>query len=154
MIIGRRHLFTSQGRERVGAPAERFAADASRPGGGVVAQGALRPPRDLEREREWTRLAGESVELGVERLVVFAEHRAGYGPVRDLAGRDFLLEVREELADARNYLVWCVLQASQQPMPAGEEPDGELIQLAICALASVVEGFDFVSRAQRRKAAV
>lgn len=56
-------------------------------------------------EREWTS------RVAAIRLVDFAEERAMPGPVRltrDGAPRDFILEVREELADARNYLVWAI----------------------------------------------
>lgn len=39
-------------------------------------------------------------------LNAFADERALPGPVRRRDGQDFVQEAREELADARNYLVW------------------------------------------------
>lgn len=105
--------------------------------------------RDFGSERTWTIRAGESRRVSVAQLVAFAEDRAGAGPVRDLETRDFGLEVREELADARNYLVWQLLQEFQSV-----ELDDEVIELITRALESVVEAFDYAVRARLRKASV
>ena len=142
-------VFDSQGRERLGAPAERLAAAASRPAGDVTPLGAAARPRDVAFERAWTTQAAESVRVRADELIAFAELRAGHGPVRDLLTRDMGREVREELADARNYLVWWALQASCQ-----REPDGELTALIAGALQPVIVAFDWASRARLRQAGV
>ena len=140
-------LFDSLGRERLGD--ERTAAAALRPDGGVVALGGALPPRDVAFERAWTVQAGESVHVRVDELLAFAELRAGHGGVRELATRDFGLEVREELADSRNYLVWWAQQAS-----CAREPDGELTSMIARALQPVVVAFDWASKARLRQAGV
>lgn len=144
-----RMLFDSQGRERLGASAERFAAASRAPRTGhVLPLGVADPPewypprpevqRDLQFERSWTRQAGESARARtIEQLITFAEARAGDGPVRELADRDFAREIREELADARNYLVW----AARQEM-ANSEPDGEMTAAIAQTLACVTQAFD------------
>jgi len=67
--------------------------------------------------------------------------------VRDLASRDFGREVREELADARNYLCWMALQQM-----AVTDPDEELIALVLYALASVAQAYEYARRMKRRQA--
>lgn len=62
---------------------------------------------ELGRERYWTYDAARGIHhLEPAVLVDLAELRAGGGPVRSIDIRDFVQEVREELSDARNYLVW------------------------------------------------
>jgi hypothetical protein len=62
--------------------------------------------RDLVVERALTSAAGNDQPVAALELSEFAEDRAGTGPVVDVEQRDFALEALEELADARNYLVW------------------------------------------------
>lgn len=102
--------------------------------------------RDLAFERAWTEGAGAAARVGVVELVRFAELRAGDGPVRELATRDFAREVLEELADARNYLVWHALQAS-----TGTPADGELTSGIAGALAGVAVAFDHAWWARQRE---
>lgn len=100
--------------------------------------------RDLAFESMWTMMAAATVSVDPERLIAFAEQRAGDGPVRDMATRDFGREVIEELADARNYLVWMAAQL------AGSDDRGELAGLINealgGALASTVLAFDRAER--------
>lgn len=65
--------------------------------------------RDRERERELTLQAAALERATAHRLVAFADQRAGDGPV-ELEDRDLTLEALEELADARNYIVWRLRQ--------------------------------------------
>jgi hypothetical protein len=67
--------------------------------------------RVLDFERRWTNDAAATVTaVPPARLIAFAEARAGDAPVRDIDSRDFGRELREELADARNYAVWWLEQ--------------------------------------------
>lgn len=104
------------------------------------------PPRDIGFERRWTALAAASVHADGARLSDFAEARAGRGPVRDLAMRQFAREVLEELADARNYLVWWV----EQVIAAGEhdELSGEITEAIGQALAAVALAYEHATRAR------
>ena len=68
-------------------------------------------PRDVALERQLTRMAHQAAGVAVpmdERepthLDAYADYRAQPGGVR--VPRQFIQEAREELADARNYLVW------------------------------------------------
>lgn len=62
---------------------------------------------ELGKERRWTYDAARGIyELEPKVLVELSELRAGHGPVTSIDIRDFVQEVREELSDARNYLVW------------------------------------------------
>jgi hypothetical protein len=76
--------------------------------------------RDIPFERDWIAWVAEAAGQDPARLMVFAEQRAGQDPVRGAAGRDFGLEALEELADARNYLVWWAEQTLRS------DPRGEL----------------------------
>lgn len=128
--------FLSARRERVGEPAERLAADAARPAGDVVPLGGY-PPRDLALERMLTSQAGELAGVRWAVLTHFAEHRAKSGPVLEPDGRDLAMEVLEELADARNYLVWrAVSETRRRP------PDDDVLAHASRALIHVVRAFD------------
>ena len=62
--------------------------------------------RNIPLEREWTAAAAKELGAAAERLSAFADSRARPGPVDLANGRDLELEAAEELADARNYLVW------------------------------------------------
>jgi hypothetical protein len=67
--------------------------------------------RDPALEERWTDLAAARAGADCpERLTACAATRADRGPVRDFTTRDFGLEALEELADARNYLVWWLQQ--------------------------------------------
>lgn len=120
-------------RECVGPAAEQLAAAASAP---ITAATIAPPARDLEFERDWTRQAGESIHVDVDDLIRFAESRAGGVPVRQLQTRDFTREVLEELADARNYLVWRAQQELGRAVP-----DGEVVGEVARALQSVAVAF-------------
>jgi len=61
--------------------------------------------RSKERERSLAMRASKKPEF-TESLVAFAQQRAGESNVRNLRTRNFQREVREELADALNYLCW------------------------------------------------
>ncbi len=68
-------------------------------------------PRAIKLERHLTRLAHQANGVAVPldeneptHLDVYADFRAHPGGIK--VPRDFLQEVREELADARNYAVW------------------------------------------------
>lgn len=69
--------------------------------------------RDTALERELTLEAGglAGCRGAAEQLAMFAEGRAGTGPVLDLHVRDFRRELLEEIADGRNYAIWDWLQA-------------------------------------------
>lgn len=67
--------------------------------------------RVLEFERQVTRdAAARAHAIPPTRLIALAELRAGGAPVRDIETRDFGRELREELADGRNYAVWWIEQ--------------------------------------------
>lgn len=61
--------------------------------------------RDKERERKLIMRASRKPEY-TESLVNFAQERAGDSQVRNLTSRSFIREIREEIADAANYLCW------------------------------------------------
>jgi hypothetical protein len=73
--------------------------------------------RDLGFERAIVEGAatGRATPVAVADLNAFAEQRAGTGPVRDHERRDMRRETLEELADARNYLVWWRTQPGADP---------------------------------------
>jgi hypothetical protein len=140
---------SSESRECVGGPAERLAAASARPAGDVVALGALRAPvRDLPFERTLTEQAAEAGSVGSAVLIHFAEERAGAGPVRDPDARDFPLEVLEELADARNYLVWLAGWVMAQP---GHDP--QVLAAISEVLILVAVAFDATLRLRDLKVA-
>lgn len=99
-------------------------------------------PRDLDRERELTAHLPPS-------LNIFAEQRAGTADVRDHATRDFALEVREELADARNYLVWWMTRPGE---PLRDDPYCSLVDaLGLVAMAwQDIERATQIARPHRR----
>lgn len=62
--------------------------------------------RDVELERRFTVEAARAVGVDPNGIIAFAESRTHPGPLRDVERRDWLQEVREELADAKNYSCW------------------------------------------------
>lgn len=134
-------LFTGARRERVGRPAERMAASASRPRGQVTPLGCRFPPRDVALERRLTLQAAERAGVKCVVLAHFAEQRAKPGPVLEPPGRDLVVEALEELADARNYLVWRTASEMREP-----EPDGQVAALVGEALEHLVRAFDVTMR--------
>lgn len=67
--------------------------------------------RDEAFETEATLTAARQAGVDGRALDAFARARTLPGPVRDHATRDLRLEVLEELADGRNYIVWSLEQA-------------------------------------------
>jgi hypothetical protein len=101
--------------------------------------------RILEFERAATYNAANGY-CDPERLIVHAETRAHHlsgeyvnDPMDILPGRDRLRDVREELADGRNHLVWW-LQERQQ-----NDPDDDRIDLALEALGYIALAYDRLS---------
>lgn len=136
-------LFKCARRERVGEPAERLAAASSRPAGDVTPLGAGRPsvmPRDVELERALTLQASKAAGVKCVVLSHFAEQRAGAGDVRD-PDRDLALEALEELADARNYLVWAATRAAAAPTS-----DVDVLERVEAALVPLAQAFDATVR--------
>lgn len=144
-------FFPSVRRERVPGAAERMAAAAGRPSGSVTPLGGSKPPvmiRDLNWERAFTARAAEAGGVRCVLLSRFAEDRAGAGDVR-APDRDFPLEVLEELADARNYLVWTATREMLKPTPAEE-----LLGRAFASLVLVAQAFDAALRLRDWRPAV
>ena len=61
--------------------------------------------RDTKRERHLVLRSSSKPEFA-ESLVNFAQKRAGDTNVRQVRSRNFTREIKEELADAMNYLCW------------------------------------------------
>lgn len=107
-------------------------------------------PRDLAAERELTALAALAAGLSrpgpdgrpigdTRGLDDFADQRCHPGGVRvDL---DPLTETREELADARNYIVWGLLRLRPGYL-AGDAEIGEAYARLLRALSHVVQAWD------------
>lgn len=94
-------------------------------------------PRDIPFERDWTSWVAAAAGQDGTRLNGFAEQRAGTRAVEGAADRDFAVEALEELADARNYLVWWVEDVLRRD--ARGELGGEItaaIGRAGCALVT------------------
>jgi hypothetical protein len=108
------------------------------------------PPRNVAFERRWTSQAAEVVHVNAERLIEYAEHRAGPAPVRDLDTRNFAREVVEELADARNYLVWWAEQLTRADN--GSDETGEMTSEICAALSHVAAAFEHAERARHHQA--
>lgn len=73
----------------------------------------MNAPRNLALERQWTAEAARVGGTTSEALSTMAERRAGPGSVSDIDMRNFGHEVLEEIADARNYLVWWLEQVAR-----------------------------------------
>ncbi len=98
--------------------------------------------RDLDIERALTREAASMAVVAdptgtADELSQWAEERAGDGPVREIAVRDFREEGLEELVDARNYCCWHIQQA-QDRGDLGESERG------LWALVSVIGAYHHV----------
>ena len=104
---------------------------------------AVSEPRDLAWERLWSQSAARSAGVDAHYLTAFAEERSGEGPVRDLSTRDFLQEVLEELADARNYLVW---KRRQMELHAAGWVDEDCATEVLAAAAHIAAAFALVRR--------
>jgi hypothetical protein len=65
---------------------------------------------DLEFEHEATRVAARQAGVRGDAINAFATARKMDGPIIRHTTRDFLQDTAEELADARNYLVWWMEQ--------------------------------------------
>ena len=90
----------------------------------------LERPRNTRFERMVTRMAAS---IKVDSLNRMAEARADkFGPLRPKPCRDLRREVMEELADARNYLVWWIQ----------EETNDEARMRAATALRGVCEAWE------------
>jgi hypothetical protein len=61
--------------------------------------------RDIDRERNLVLRSASKPEFA-ESLIAFAHNRAGNSNVRSVRSRNFHREIKEELADAVNYLCW------------------------------------------------
>jgi hypothetical protein len=111
--------------------------------------------RDPSLERHLVGLAAQAAghvtidpQLGIPvgddgGLTAYSERRILPGPVRDLA--DWDTELREELADARNYAVWGI-QRDWPAYQAGEPVAAEAVARRLRALAHVVEAWHALSR--------
>ena len=100
--------------------------------------------RDLDRERARTIDAAGPEHAAALRAL--ADERAGDRGVDALASRDFITETLEELADARNYLLWQMQQLDHlEPEKSidAEHRDALLNR----ALAHVAEAFALVEAA-------
>lgn len=93
--------------------------------------------RDLDAERRLTvGVVPADHARSAQLLNAFADERAGDGPLIAVDRRNFAVEALEELADARNYLVWLVqILGQDSAVPAVLE-----------SLAAVVASFDALRR--------
>lgn len=82
-----------------------------------------------------TRAAGLSSDHGLNAL---AEHRALPGPVR--LPRDFDQEIREEIADARNYIIWAI-QELYEAYVAGDPQAADDYERRMRALSRLVQAW-------------
>lgn len=106
----------------------------------------IREHAAVGRERRRTYAAGDVHGLKPLALVEFAEIRAGVEIVRGLDRRDFVQEVREELADGRNYFCWALERADR----AAHLNMGRIAavrQECMAGLAATVLAFEHTERA-------
>lgn len=101
-------------------------------------------PRDRHLEAHVTELAGRSVGMvnaegkGHDAgLGAFADSRALPGGVRPRSREEWATEVAEEVADARNYLLWWV-QSVWEGVQAGEPDACHEYERAMRALQGVL----------------
>ena len=100
--------------------------------------------RNVEQERAFTRQAGQVIGRDVEDLIAVSELRAGTGPVSGLPRRSLIREGYEEMADARNYIVWRIKQEYDMG-----DPDGTRIAHLLNALQGIILAWDELRRAAR-----
>lgn len=111
---------------------------------------AVRHPRNPAFERELTRQMGRGLRVDVEHLNRLAGQRActlgaaEYGSGLPEVSRDLEREAIDEMADARNYLVWRLDQIHRGLV----EDDGRTEHLQI-ALRHVALAFEEIRRALR-----
>jgi hypothetical protein len=115
----------------------------------VTVPGVLRDPIDERRQTIAT--VDRRLEPAAQRLSDLASYRAGPAPIEDLDGRDFDRETIEELADARNYLLWWRRQANRLAAEAGDDVTAARVRRAdehlAEALAAVVAACHAVDEA-------
>lgn len=92
-------------------------------------------PRDPAREAEIVQLAVQSLHghLDDEGLSKFANDRAWDGGVR--VGENWLRHAKEEIADARHYLVWHI----EDHWAAHQAGDSDATDEVVAALASLAD---------------
>lgn len=96
-------------------------------------------PRDIALERELVATAAEGVGSDAGGLDAYADFRAHPGGVRpDL---DDLTETREEIADARNYLVWGI-ERHYQAFLDGDPDAARYVTKRMRALGRLVQVWD------------
>jgi hypothetical protein len=86
-------------------------------------------PRNPAHERALTLVAAAGVGSHGGRLNALAEARALPGPVLNALTRDFIQDGREEGADWRNYLCWCIrrLDETRRQDPIARAARAELM---------------------------
>jgi hypothetical protein len=99
-------------------------------------------PRNLQFERDVTEQAARGY-VDPRSLICHAETRARSlcgeyvtNPMLVLQGRDRILDVREELVDARNHIVWWLEDNLDDPTAAQKLHALQLICIAYAALAA------------------
>lgn len=105
-------------------------------------------PRDLAFERRWTTDAAQLLNVSprsVGALVAFAEARAREGGVTGFPARDLAREGLEELADARNYIVW---RLRELYLPGKDGVDMEVVTPLSVSLAHVVAAHERLAGAR------
>lgn len=100
--------------------------------------------RDPALERQLLDLAARAAGLPPDNgLHDFADHRAHPGPVR--LPRDFDREVREEIADAANYVRWTI-QESYPAFLAGDAAAGDAYERHMRVLVKLTEAWHELHR--------
>lgn len=94
--------------------------------------------RDHDQEAEVGRrlIRGASLTRAWRRLADFANERAHPGPILMPAGRSMVRELREEIADARNYAVWGVRTRQMTDRDAAQ------ICAQLAGIARILDGID------------
>jgi hypothetical protein len=111
-------------------------------------QVAVDSSRHVELEREWTIDAARTVAAArPDALIRLAELRARGDVVRERESSNFGHNVLQELADARNHLVWWLEQITHAPGGDGELA-GELTTHIASALAAVTLAYQHADAAQ------
>jgi hypothetical protein len=105
-----------------------------------------RRPRNLPLERQITDMAAKAVDASWDGgpLSDYAHERAApFGGVR--TNLDWRREVKEELADARNYICWG-LEEVWEAYEAGDVLAGEQVVHGLTALSGVLRAWDALQR--------